>query len=254
MKLETEHRSDLAQIIPGIEAPQLALELIQLHTIIRTLTFAAYAPYPGLERRLMQRFESSTEAAIPAVSDIRTVTQGKSNYWEAVLAARWSPPEFTTLVNEALRHDAEDEVERRVQISAKNLSQEKLVQMISALTDDRVLALYSNCELDTGEPAHIPMMDFRCPPNSDNLRRVELSMKAMGLRGAILESGNSYHFYGFELFGEDEWLDFMAKCLLLSPLTDSRYVAHRLLGRACVLRISASNSKPTMPFVRSVLT
>ena len=201
----------------------------------------------------MQRFESSTEDVIPAVSDIQAVTQGNRNYWESVLAARWTPLEFATLVNEALRHDAEDEVERRVQISANDLSQEKLNQMINALTDDRVLAIYSNCELDNSELAHIPMMDFRCPPNRNNLKRVELSMEAMGLRGAIVESGNSYHFYGFELFGEAEWLDFMAKCLLLSPLTDSRYIAHRLLGRACVLRISANNSKPTIPFIRSVL-
>src|SRR5213075_183801 len=67
----------------------------------------------------------------------------------------------------------------------------------------------------------IPMMDFRCTPSASNLDRIQRALRALGQSaGAVLASGRSYHFYGFQLLPPNEWSDFLARCLLLAPLVD----------------------------------
>src|SRR5207237_220139 len=97
---------------------------------------------------------------------------------------------------------------------------------------------------------HIPMMDFRCEPSVRGQQIVLSSMKRLGQRaGLVLESGQSYHYYGFDLMDECEWRDFMYRALLLTPFVDARYVGHRLLAGRARLRISATRSKPAVPRV-----
>jgi hypothetical protein len=101
---------------------------------------------------------------------------------------------------------------------------------------------------------HIPMMDFRCEPSDRNRELVIMAMRKLGQQnGVVLESGRSYHYYGFDLLDEASWRDFMYRCLLLAPFTDSRYIGHRLLGGTARLRISASRHKPAVPHVVAVL-
>ncbi len=95
---------------------------------------------------------------------------------------------------------------------------------------------------------HIPMMDFRCEPSSRNLKLVVEAMRRVGQQdGVVLESGRSYHYYGFNLLDEAGWLDFMYRNLLLTPFVDARYIGHRLLAGIARLRITASRGKPTVP-------
>jgi hypothetical protein len=101
-----------------------------------------------------------------------------------------------------------------------------------------------------GSFMHLPMMDFRLEPTSEGLRRVVSALNQMqSIGGAILESGRSYHYIGFSLVSENEWLKFLAKSLLLSPLTDVRYIAHRMLEGVGYLRISTCPRKPQLPLV-----
>jgi hypothetical protein len=106
------------------------------------------------------------------------------------------------------------------------------------------------CRSEDGRVRHIPMMDFRCEPSEASLRLVSSSMRRLGQsRGVVLESGRSYHFYGFELMTESEWLEFMYRSLLLTPFTDPRYIGHRLLGGTARLRVTSSQGKPVTPNV-----
>lgn len=97
---------------------------------------------------------------------------------------------------------------------------------------------------------HLPMMDFRCEPSPNGQKLVGSSMRRLGqAKGVILESGRSYHFYGFDLLTEECWLEFMYRSLLLTPFTDPRYIGHRLLGGAARLRVTSSSGKPVTPTV-----
>lgn len=94
------------------------------------------------------------------------------------------------------------------------------------------------------------MIDFRVPPGDYGLAAVREAVARMGIkRGAILDSGRSYHFYGFDLLTQKQWWEFMAQCLLLGPLTDVRYIGHRLLEGMGILRLTATPLKPKAPVV-----
>ncbi len=102
-------------------------------------------------------------------------------------------------------------------------------------------------------PYHIPMMDFNCPKNSENLSRIEEFLRTIWQEeGVILDSGRSYHYYGVNLMDEKEWLDFLGSCLL-SELADKRYIGHRIKDHCGILRISTGPRQPKIPTVVSIL-
>lgn len=120
---------------------------------------------------------------------------------------------------------------------------------------DEVLAVCSRCTRADGTVGHLPMLDFRaeaCNKSAATARTLELIAKALiaihAPEGVVINSGNSYHYYGFELVTEAKWRKFMLNCLLLEPFVDVRYIAHRLLSGGAALRITSSSEKP-MPHV-----
>jgi hypothetical protein len=185
---------------------------------------------------------------------LRTLTNNDLPYWESILAASWSTKKLDLLIGEALRHDSKREPVDRFELGVNDLTAGRLEQTISSVPSGWVLALCSTCKMADGALRHIPMMDFRCAPGPLNLERTKVALKELGQsRGAILESGRSYHFYGFDLQTRDEWIEFAARCLLLAPFTDARYIAHRIIEGMFVLRISSSERKPSVPFVAAIL-
>ncbi len=105
---------------------------------------------------------------------------------------------------------------------------------------------------------HIPLMDFKCQNLPENLEKVRSFLTKIGQRnGIILDSGQSYHYYGLELLSEKQWRIFMAKCLLSElrdlQLIDVSYVGHSLLDEFAILRISSSPHYPKIPTVVSIL-
>lgn len=68
-----------------------------------------------------------------------------------------------------------------------------------------------------------------------------------------VDSGRSYHYYGKRLLSKNEWRIFLGKCLLMQDLVDERYVGHQLVDGHCVLRLSASQIKPSIPRVTAQL-
>jgi len=115
------------------------------------------------------------------------------------------------------------------------------------------LALCSMCEDAAGRKLHIPMLDFRIGTKGD-YGQIKLLTKALRHSreedGAIVNSGDSYHYYGFRLLSPDDWQRFMAAWLLLGPLVDVRYIGHRLMARTAALRLNAAPPlKPKEPWV-----
>jgi len=103
-----------------------------------------------------------------------------------------------------------------------------------------------------GAPSSLGLMDFQVPYEEAKIGAVVDVMRTCGAtEGAILASGNSFHGYGFNLMSRSIWQRFL-HLGLLSPLTDTRYIAHRLLEDVGVLRVSATASKPKVPSVVAV--
>jgi len=97
------------------------------------------------------------------------------------------------------------------------------------------------------------MVDFKVPSNPENLELVNAFVKVIASGGVIVDSGASYHFYGFEIIDCDRWVTFMGKCLL-APWSDARWIGHSLIENdGGDLRISHTNLKPTVPSVVQIV-
>ena len=103
-------------------------------------------------------------------------------------------------------------------------------------------------------PMHIPMVDFACPINAENTELIKKYFALSGHEGVIIESGNSYHFYGFDLLLERELFSFLGRCLLFGGLTDSRYIGHKIIDGFANLRISRSMRHSSLPFLSAVVS
>jgi hypothetical protein len=129
-----------------------------------------------------------------------------------------------------------------------------LDSIINELDPDFAIGVSSRVRLLDNAIRHIPLIDFRCGKSAANLKTLNHLFRQMGQRrGVLLDSGRSYHFYGLDLLDEREWLAFMGRCLLLTPLVDTRYIAHRLIDDYGRLRISTSRNKPKLPVVVDTL-
>src|SRR5205807_10366897 len=135
--------------------------------------------------------------------------------------------QFEILVDKLLQHDTERELRSRFEVPARELATGNVLRRLENVPAGSVLAICSRCQLVDGSWGHIPMMDFHCSPTAHRLEFVRTALVRMGQHnGVILESGRSYHYYGFEVLNEAAWERFLRSCLLLMPFTDARYIAH----------------------------
>jgi hypothetical protein len=161
--------------------------------------------------------------------------------------------EMTKLVAAAVQHDELKAHEIRTTFTRDQLSVSTLSGLL-AQRPELALAVSSRVTTSSGEELHLPLMDFQCPISDANLRVVVAALNAVNRgTGAVVETDRSYHYYGFDLLSRDEWHRFLCKCLLLLPITDTRYIAHCLLDRECVLRLAPSPSKSVQPRVVRLL-
>lgn len=110
------------------------------------------------------------------------------------------------------------------------------------LGDDEVLMLTSRVTLADGAQMHIPMLDFSLKARLQGADvTVRRAGKALGVPGELSSTGRSYHFFGLQGMGEEAWRNFMARALLLAPITDERWIAHQLIAGYAGLRVSASD-------------
>ena len=215
MRIETG-LGTIHEINTGAQAPQLLLTLAQMNKQLRSLAFTIYSPERGLEER---RASSSSTSAADTIRDF-------------------------------LHHDGDQN--EKWEILVDDLNAETLSEKIASLPANRALAIDSKCVLHDGSVRYIPMMDFKPPPNVSNLELITEFLKGVARKGVILASGASYHFYGFDLLDQVEWIRFMGSCLL-APYSDSRWIGHGLIAGSSALRISANERKQKIPFVREMV-
>ena len=220
----------------GCRARALLAKLPQLVPAVRTFTLVRYVPTPGVEERL----QPTSVAGVSKSSD-------QPASYLALLMQTWSEQK---IVSELARHDDSDESSREFHVPANELTADFVDECAQELAVGQALALSSICTLENGERAHLPLLDFRPQPSDISLRMIATACRALRLSdGAILNSGRSYHVYGFFVMSMDAWKNLMIKSILLAPLVDVRYVAHRLLAGRSVLRITSTDTKPVEPEV-----
>jgi hypothetical protein len=194
--------------------------------------FKTYRPVPGVKDRLN-------------VSDLSIQE----------LQARCLDP--ATLIEEMLRHVNDNEPTPQIEVPAKDLVWRLPELVAECKVREEMLAVYSVCRENNGRELHIPMMDFQLKSGSDVGRISLLRTAIKGVRqqhGVLLDSGNSYHYYGLRLLTEQDWRWFMVGCLLLEPLVDVRYISHRLLACKGALRLTSRPGKSDEPSVVSYLS
>ncbi len=115
--------------------------------------------------------------------------------------------------------------------------------------DGENFGLTSKAKLMDGRIKHIPMIDFKCSCSDQDFQRVVDTIFDLGERkGFILESGNSYHYWGTHLLKEEEWRKFMERCREQETIGDT-WPSFQIEDGFSVLRISISSAKPQLPRV-----
>ena len=215
--MKTEGQVSIPLIKIGDSAPEFVMALARTNSRLKLLSFAIYAPMPGANER---------------VGDLEN---------KAV----------KEIAGDFLHHDYASN--QQWQVDAHDLTVEMITQKIASLRPSLALALESKCTLRDDSIRYIPMMDFKANQSLDKLAILKGFLGHLACRGIIVDSGRSYHFYGFDLLDQTEWIRFMGACLLV-PWSDSRWIGHSLIAGGGDLRISATDQKPKLPSVVEVLS
>ncbi len=117
-----------------------------------------------------------------------------------------------------------------------------------SVAENEIINLHSRVMTPNGY-LHIPMMDLNCSISDANLQRVREYSSALGLEGVILQSGRSYHYYGFHLLSEKSWIDEFIAPSMLAEVCDIRYIAHKLKDGFITLRLTAGGLRSVLPKV-----
>ena len=195
-----------------------------------------YVPTPGVERRL--KLDVRSLACLTA---------------EQLLARH---PRVSELARQLVRGVEVDESQGTIPLRVAELAS-GLPKLVSQSEHKKeALALYSICTDSERNIWHIPMMDFRIESGED-IGQLRLLKECVGklkqTDGILLNSGNSYHYYGFQRLSHHEWVRFMTACLLLEPLVDVRYIAHRMLAGKAALRLTKAPEKNYEPKIVACL-
>ena len=203
-------------LVEGMKAPEALEAVIRKHAEIESFTVVRYRD----KLRLPER------ATVKPIED---------------------PSKFLT---QAAIHDNHADEEQDV---ARADIGPQLWERLFKLPDDFVLAASSKVKLKDGRLAHLPMIDFKCSPTRQNIELAKEAFQKIGQTdGVLLNSGNSFHYYGQTLMDETEWRNFLGHCLLLSDFIDTRYVGHALINNECRLRLSTAPLNPFIPTVVQV--
>lgn len=227
---------------PGASAVDLFVEIVAELDSIETVNFILYEPTLPLAERTPVAVEDS-KVTFPGEQASIWIPPYELLYARNML--RGAVPH--ELLDRATEHRSNSSTRIRRCLPREQVSHDA-IRHLHAVRPGWALAVSSAIITADGE-RHLPMIDFQCPIGDLYRDVLVAGLTRIGYRGALLESGASYHFYGRQLLTRDDWRKFMGYTLLLSPFVDTRYVGHRLIDGESVLRIEPHETKPVMPRV-----
>ncbi len=238
---------DSVASLHGISATGLVERMPVLLPEVVRFTFARYTPSLGVDQRITGCATTSMHSELDRLRSAFPLLFERVTGLSALIAM--SDQESETTIAQMMRHNDSDESTHEFTLTARELSTQDLTFALSTLLPGQALGLSSICLLPNGK-AHLPVLDFHLPISPRNQELVEQAARQLGLtHAAILESGRSYHLYGLCTLTQNDWFRLMLRAILLAPITDARYIAHRLLAGRGVLRINSTHAKPIEPRV-----
>jgi hypothetical protein len=234
--------------LSGLSATKLTERMPSLLPEVAQFSFTRYTPSLGLDERVMESASLQLQSELDRLRLDFPLLFERIAGLTALIAA--TEKDSVETISQMLRHDDTDESSHEFMIDAWELSSDGLAIPLSKLAPQQALGLSSLCMLKSGVTAHLPALDFHLPISQHSQKLVEQAARQLDLgHAAIVESGRSYHVYGLCTLKQYDWTRFMLRSLLLAPIIDSRYIAHRLLAGRSVLRINATLAKPIEPMV-----
>lgn len=215
------------------------------------LRFATYRVEPKLSERLQNvltgREKQLRDRAVAVCHD------NGIPFWDALFGISMGASDIPERFLEVAFSHSAAPPEKSFQLERSDVSSQSISALVQRIPKGLGLVVSSRIlEKNARNRWHIPMLDLRCPTTEGNSRAVLKILEILGhKRGILAESGRSYHFYGTKLLSNSEWRSFMGKALLFSPVTDPRYIAHRLIDGECRLKIidSANGVTPRVSHV-----
>lgn len=191
---------------------------------------------------LQDRQENDTKANEQIKKALQLREDLSMPFWDAIMLTFFSNPDYSkTLLNNVKFHNANIEI--------KTFSFNEFEPLKNLVEKAEInYAFVSKVILAEGTAMHVPMLDLHCPNNAYNLAlAIDVINSIYNYPGFLLESGDSYHFYGQHLFTEKEMKTFLGLALQYSPVIDKMWIAHQLREQCCALRISAKHN--IVPFL-----
>jgi hypothetical protein len=170
-------------------------------------------------------------------------------FWDALLltAEQEQKGIATEILDGASFHQPMTSAVRTQTIDVASLTPKAVANYAKEMSNGNIAVLSSRVKLHNGRTAHLPLMDFSLPPSPANDKVVEQIIIRLGQHGYLLNSGNSYHFYGGLLLDDRGYRRFLGAALLFSPLVDHRWIAHQLVEGDSALRISGGKDGSALP-------
>jgi hypothetical protein len=120
--------------------------------------------------------------------------------------------------------------------------------LIQSLQGEEELAFHSRAFDPSGRIFHIPLIDFSCTSTNEAMTSTQHILDNDLASSLVLcQSGRSLHGYIPRLISAESWVRFMGTILLMNmpdrpPITDARWVGHRLRAGYASLRWSCNTS------------
>jgi hypothetical protein len=229
----------ITDLLPKLLAQAPALSSIELFVLNPTPTTGSrVVDLPDAKPIVKEALELRKEYRVP--------------FWEAVLLlSRNAGSEIQEKVlDEAAHHQSMTGAARHIRLAASELTSGVLSSFSETLKERQTLLFSSRISLPSGGELHMPMLDFRIRPESNNERLAVGVIQRIKMPGTLLNSGNSFHFYGTRLLhGQAGLAQFLGTASLFSPFVDQRWIGHQMIEGACALRVSAGKTFPDPPIV-----
>jgi hypothetical protein len=242
----TLSRPQLPAAHPGDTMSQISEPMLDLvDRIASALPRGTRMQFATVERapRLQNRVDAGSDTQVLIESARKQRLEHGSPFWQALFHAGGAQDDGVPdeIIQAALYHQspsADDELTLTAGIDSPST----LLRLAASVDENDVLMLTLRVLKPDGLEAHIPLLDFSIKSRLQGARISALrAARALNVPGELTSTGRSFHYFGLALVSEREWRQYMARALLLAPITDERWIAHQLLAGYASLRISGSD-------------
>ena len=227
--------------------------ILRLNEGVQRLRFESFTSSSGISDRVKASLSRHQEW-LDALDGSSLSPEPGVSLWDKLATKAMASHGFAPLPDDVLdvviRHSA-NPTDSAFEVSSSEVLRVGISKLTMQVVENQIFAICSRVPVNSSEDHHIPMLDFLCPCSESNQASILNMLRRIGEdSGAIVESGRSYHYYGFRLLAQRDWVKFMAKALMFAPFSDPRYIAHRLIDGQCRLRVYSRSR--TMPRIGQV--